>query len=189
MRSLDLFDKLALEFQANWEVVWRLTLAAVLGGVFGLEREVKGREAGLRTNILISVSSCLFTYLGIAGFPYSEGAVRDPARIAAQIVSGVGFLGAGALLVYKNKVRGMTTAATIWVVAAVGMAAGAGASFTAVFTTVLSLLTLVLLNPVSRGLEARAQRRYEGRKKIEKLHTVGLEGDEEDSYWLEEETD
>ncbi len=186
---MNLFDFLAAEFQTNWEVVWRLSLAAILGGLFGLEREIKGREAGLRTNILIAVSACLFTYLGSDVFPYPEGSVRDPARVAAQVVSGVGFLGAGALLVYKNKVRGMTTAATVWVVAAVGMAAGAGAGFTAVFTTVLSLITLVALNPVSRGLEARAMKRFEGRRNLQNLQTSPREGLEGDDYWLEEETD
>lgn len=166
----------------------RVSLAAVLGGIFGLEREIRGREAGLRTNILISVSSCLFTYLGVETFPYFADSVRDPARIAAQIVSGVGFLGAGALLVYKNKVRGLTTAATIWLVAAVGMAAGVGAYFAAIFTSVMALATLVLLAPLSYRLELRSRQRRSALQTISKL-TEEEEEAETSDFWLDEDTD
>jgi putative Mg2+ transporter-C (MgtC) family protein len=102
---------------------------------------------------MIALSSCLFTILSIEGFPL-QGAAQDTARVAAQIVTGVGFLGAGALLQTKRHVRGLTTAATIWLVAAIGMAAGTGAYFLAIFTTVLSTVVLVALRPVSRRLEA-----------------------------------
>lgn len=173
------------------EVAGKILLAAVLGGLFGLEREYRGREAGLRTNMMISIASCLFTHLGLEAFPFGEGIVRDPARVAAQIVSGVGFLGAGALLHHRNKVRGLTTAAAIWLVAAVGMAIGAGAYFSAIFTTLLALSVLVLLAPLSRALERRAKARFQLRKAARELeHTVDLVEDEEEAnYWLDEETD
>jgi len=109
-------------FAFDWTTFLRLSLAAILGGVVGAERELSGHPAGLRTNILIAVSSCLFTILSIEAFPLT-GAAQDTARVAAQIVTGVGFLGAGAVIQTKKVVHGLTTAATIWMVAAVGMAA------------------------------------------------------------------
>src|SRR5207253_6563623 len=116
----------------NWdESLLRLALAALLGGLIGVEREIREREAGLRTHLLVSVGSALFTIVGAYGFHsfLDSGAsvVRaDPTRIAAQIVTGIGFLGAGAIIRQGLSVRGLTTAATLWVVAAVGLAAGAG---------------------------------------------------------------
>lgn len=186
---MDIYRDLLLLLESNKDMIGRLTLAALLGGLFGLEREIRGREAGLRTNILIATAACLFTYLGIEGFPYPEGSVRDPARIAAQVVSGVGFLGAGALLVYKNKVRGMTTAATVWMVSAVGMAAGAGAGVSAIFATLLALGSLILLGPISRKLEHQARDRYEKRKAVDALRSTPQVESEGDGYWLEEDTD
>ena len=105
----------------SWDAAMRITLAAVLGAIVGLEREWGGHPAGLRTNMMIAISSCLFTFLSIEAFS-SEGSARDTARVAAQIVTGVGFLGAGAVLQTRKHVRGLTTAATIWLVAAIGMA-------------------------------------------------------------------
>ena len=140
----------------QWEIAWRLLVALLLGGIVGAEREWSGHGAGLRTNILVSVGSCLFTILSFEGFPL-RGANQDSARIAAQIVSGIGFLGAGTLFRDDNRVRGLTTAATIWLVAAVGMAVGTGLLFLAVFTTVLTLVVLVGLAPVSGWLERRSE--------------------------------
>ena len=144
----------------SWSEAGQITLAAVLGGIIGLEREWRGRPAGFRTNILIALGSCLFTILSIEGFPV-KGNAQDTARIAAQVVSGVGFLGAGALLQTRNKTKGMTTAATIWLVAAIGMAVGTGAYFLAVFTTLLTTIVLQLLRPVSKlvGEEGRLRKR------------------------------
>ncbi len=127
----------------------QILLAALLGGLIGLERERRHRPAGFRTNILIAIGACLFTQLSIRGFPL-VGAAQDTARVAAQVVSGVGFLGAGALFQNRNKVRGLTTAAGIWVVAAIGMASGAGAYFMAIFAAVVATSVLWLLRPVSR---------------------------------------
>lgn len=148
---------------ADWTSAGQITLAAVLGGIIGIEREWRGRPAGFRTNILIALGACLFTILSIEGFPV-KGNAQDTARIAAQVVSGVGFLGAGALLQTRNKTKGMTTAATIWLVAAIGMAVGVGAYFLAVFTTVLTTIVLQLLRPVSKLVEE------EGRQHQRRVH-------------------
>lgn len=137
-----------------WELVSRLLIAALLGGMIGLERERHDHPTGMRTSMLVSAGSCLFTILSIVGFPL-QGSSQDTARIAAQIVSGIGFLGAGALFRDKDGVRGMTTAATIWLVAAIGMAAGAGNYFLAVVTTVLALVVLALLRPISERIAPR----------------------------------
>ena len=137
---------------------WRLALAAVLGGIVGLEREINGHQAGLRTNILIATSSCLFTILSIHAFPL-VGAAQDTARIAAQIVTGVGFLGAGTLIQTKGAVYGLTTGATIWMVAAVGMAVATDLYMLGVTTTVLTTGVLVLLAPLSNWLAAKAEER------------------------------
>jgi putative Mg2+ transporter-C (MgtC) family protein len=132
----------------NWdEALLRLALAAILGGLIGVERELREREAGLRTHLLVSLGSALFTIVGAYGFhaflASGQSVVRaDPTRIAAQIVTGIGFLGAGAIIRQGLSVRGLTTAATLWVVAAVGLAAGAGYYSAAVITTALVLLAL-----------------------------------------------
>lgn len=137
----------------DWEAAGQITLAALLGGIIGVEREWRGRPAGFRTNILISMGSCLFTVLSIRGFPLNDSTAQDSARIAAQIVSGIGFLGAGALLQTRNKTKGMTTAATIWLVAAIGMSVGTGSYFLGVFTTLLTATVLQFLRPVSKMVE------------------------------------
>jgi putative Mg2+ transporter-C (MgtC) family protein len=127
----------------------RLALAAALGSVIGFEREFREREAGLRTHLLVAVGAALFTIVSAYGFRDILGAsgpsvlVRlDPSRIAAQIVSGIGFLGAGAIIRQGLSVRGLTTAASLWVVAAIGMAAGAGFYAGAVLATALGLVAL-----------------------------------------------
>ena len=132
----------------TWEQeLLRVVVAAGLGGAVGLERELREREAGFRTHLLVSVGSCLFTLVSAYGFhEFLVGGgniVRtDPTRIAAQIVTGVGFLGAGAIIRQGFSVRGLTTAATLWVVAAIGMASGAGYYSAAVITTALVLFSL-----------------------------------------------
>lgn len=133
---------------ANAASLAGLLLSAVLGGIIGLERELSGKPAGFRTNLLICLGAALLTDLSmlIAADLTLPGGVRaDPGRIAAQIVSGVGFLGAGTILQSRGSVTGLTTAATLWVVAAIGMAAGAGAYVHAVAGTVLVLLALRIL--------------------------------------------
>jgi putative Mg2+ transporter-C (MgtC) family protein len=137
-------------------------LATVLGGAIGMEREIAGKPAGLRTNILICVGAALFTHLSIhiaeIGFTPDGRPYGDTTRIAAQIVSGIGFLGAGAILHAHGAVLGLTTAATIWVVAAVGAAVGAGAYVEGIGTSLMIILVLVGLRPVERKLLLRRRK-------------------------------
>ena len=123
----------------------RLLVALALGAIVGLERERQERAAGLRTVTMVSLGSCLFTIVGAYGFPNT-----DPSRVAAQIVTGIGFLGAGTIFLRKDLVRGLTTAATIWAVAAIGMAAGTARYFEAAFTTLLILAVLMVLKPIEK---------------------------------------
>jgi putative Mg2+ transporter-C (MgtC) family protein len=136
------------------DLTLRLLLAAGLGAAIGIEREFHRKPAGLRTNILIAVGAALFTTLSIQFG--GAGATAD--RIAAQVVTGVGFLGAGAILHSGVSVHGMTTAATIWVIAAVGMAVGAGQYATASVATAITLLVLAVLVPLEAWFDRRAQR-------------------------------
>ncbi len=134
----------------------RLMLAIVLGGAIGWEREASGKPAGLRTNILICVGATLFTDLSIRfGGLAIGGAVRDPARIAAQIVTGIGFLGAGTIIQARGTVTGLTTAATLWVVAGIGMSVGSGSYVEATGATALVLVVLVLLAPMENAIARR----------------------------------
>ena len=131
----------------TWAMVGRLLAAAGLGAAVGFEREIRDREAGVRTHLLVALGSALFTIISAYGFheflTSGSAAVRaDPGRIAAQIVTGIGFLGAGAIVREGLSVRGLTTAATLWVVAAVGMAAGAGFYGPALVVTLLTILAL-----------------------------------------------
>ena len=140
---------------STWEILVRLLVAAVLGGGIGIERELREHEAGLRTHVLVSVGSALFTLISAYAwtdfdFGPRTGISFDPTRIAAQIVTGIGFLGAGAIIRHGLTVRGLTTAATLWISAAVGMACGAGFFWAAVFGTALALATLGPLRVVSR---------------------------------------
>jgi putative Mg2+ transporter-C (MgtC) family protein len=130
------------------ESVFRLLLAAALGGLVGLEREASGKPAGFRTNLLICVGAALVTELSIVvaqDVTLPGGFRSDPGRLAAQIVSGIGFLGAGTIIQARGSVVGLTTAATLWVVAALGMAVGAGAYLQAISGTALVLLALMML--------------------------------------------
>src|SRR5437870_8004902 len=135
----------------------KLLLAAILGGIIGIEREIRDKPAGLRTNILICVVSTLFMSISTKVAQLLGG---DPTRIAAQIISGIGFLGAGAVLHSHGFVLGLTTAATIWVVAGVGMALGSGMYLVAVFATAMSLATLYFLAFVEDKIQGRKSYSY-----------------------------
>ena len=130
----------------EWEYFARLFLAALLGGAVGWEREKTHRPAGLRTNMLVALGSALFTMLSFSAF--GEGA--DPSRVAAQIISGIGFLGAGTLIRTGEWVRGLTTAAGLWTVAAIGMAVGTGNYWLAVSATAIVLVILEGLRWIDR---------------------------------------
>lgn len=134
------FDVVAAEGM----VALKLALACVLGGVIGLDREASGKPAGFRTHILICVGAALITLLSIE-IANASGRTGDPGRIAAQIVSGVGFIGAGTIIQSGGSVRGLTTAATMWVVSAIGIAVGAGAYFMAIGGTLVVWIALRIL--------------------------------------------
>jgi putative Mg2+ transporter-C (MgtC) family protein len=160
----DIIGRLALDAGAlRLDLLGRLLLAALLGGLVGLEREWSGKPAGLRTNLLICVGAALLTQLSFTVARSGIGTVSDPARIAAQIVSGIGFLGAGTIIQSRVGVTGLTTAATLWVVAAIGMAVGAGAYVEAVGATALVVAALLVLG----RLEGRLVRQVEGLVQVE----------------------
>jgi putative Mg2+ transporter-C (MgtC) family protein len=170
-------DWIACLQSLGWEAAAKIVVASLLGLIVGLEREWGGHPAGLRTNMVIAVSSCLFTILSIEGFPL-RGSAQDTARVAAGIVTGVGFLGAGVVLQSKGHIRGLTTAATIWLVAAIGMAVGIGLVFLAAFSTVFATILVVILAPLSHRLEQRVweqEKMHQGTQKNDAEHM-----DEED---------
>ncbi len=126
-------------------MILRLVLAAALGAIIGYQRERSGKPAGLRTHILICIGSALFTIGSLYGF----GVTADPARVAAGIVAGIGFLGAGAIMRREEGiVEGLTTAATIWAIAAIGLAAGAGLYLVSTVTAAVVLIVLLLPRPI-----------------------------------------
>jgi len=132
-----------MDFDLSGAILAKLVLAAVLGGLIGLEREIHGRPAGFRTHLMVSLGSCLFVltsihfYWSFGNFSGQGPVGIDPARVAAQVVTGIGFLGAGAIIRDKASIRGLTTAACLWVAAALGMAAGAGMYATATTVTAI----------------------------------------------------
>src|SRR5215210_4184119 len=148
----------SLDLTLQLDLAVRMLLAAILGAAIGFEREIHEHPAGMRTHLLVSLGSGIFTELSIvafAGTPAPNGSLpTDTSRVAAQIVSGIGFLGAGAILKYGTSVRGLTTAASLWAVAAIGMAAGAGQGLIA---GVATFIVVVALWPL-RALVKRVQR-------------------------------
>jgi putative Mg2+ transporter-C (MgtC) family protein len=136
--------------------VIRILLSALLGAAIGLERDIRGRSAGLRTNILVSLGSAVFMLLSISLAEKFSGNINgvvysvDPTRIAAQVVTGIGFLGAGAIIKFGLSIRGLTTAACLWIASAIGMCCGVGYYDVAVLTTFISIIVLTLLIKVER---------------------------------------
>ena len=137
---------------SDTELIRRLLLAALLGGVLGFEREIRQKSAGLRTNMLIAIGSALFTLMS---YELAEASGGDPSRVAAQIVTGIGFLGAGAIMRTRSGVQGLTTAATVWVNAAVGVAAGGGEYHLAFIATAVTLIVLLVLAPIEAAVDRR----------------------------------
>ena len=132
-----------------WDFVLRLLAATAMGAAIGFEREYHAKEAGLRTHLLVALGSCLFMILSIYGFDFMLGRDHvsfDPSRIAAQVVTSIGFIGAGTIILQKQVVRGLTTAAGLWVTAAIGLACGNGMYWVALITTVIVLVSLGLIN-------------------------------------------
>jgi len=142
----------SLSMGAQIELAIRLTAGLALGAIIGFERELHQQPAGFRTHSLVALGAALFAIISGYGF---TGENADPTRIAAQIVSGIGFIGAGTILQYRGHIRGLTTAASLWAVAAVGMATGAGLFVLAVTGTVLILVVLAILDRVERYARRR----------------------------------
>lgn len=147
-----------MDFTLDVTIVVRLLLASVLGALIGLEREIHGRPAGFRTHLLVSLGSCLFVVTSIhfyRVFGNFSGVVPvgvDPGRVAAQVVTGIGFLGAGAIIREKNSIRGLTTAACLWVASAIGLSCGVGLYAVSLVVTMLSLLSLLFLKKIENKL-------------------------------------
>jgi putative Mg2+ transporter-C (MgtC) family protein len=151
------------------EELLRIALAGALGGAIGLERELRDRDAGFRTHLLVALGSALFTLVsayGFQDFTYGNGITYDPTRIAAQIVTGIGFLGAGAIIRQGISIRGLTTAATLWIAAAIGLASGAGYYSAAIATTAVVILALWPLRLAANRL-MRTVRPDDGRLSVE----------------------
>lgn len=137
-----------------YQDILSLFVAALLGAIVGLEREFDGKPAGLRTNMLICIGAAAFTVLSVH---LETGQNGSPSRIAAQIVSGIGFLGAGAIIQDRGGVQGLTTAASIWLVASIGVACGSGQYAVATVTTILALLALVVFRPVTKMIHKKSR--------------------------------
>lgn len=145
---------------SDWETLLRLAAAAGLGSLIGFERERLLWAAGIRTHMLVSVGACLFMIVSSYGFAEAvrnPNVVLDPSRVAAQVVSGIGFLGAGSILLRNEVVKGLTTAASIWSVAAIGLAVGGGLYFAAGASTAVILLILAGVKPLEEAYRARNQ--------------------------------
>ena len=141
-----------------WDFVWRLVLAALFGTIIGLDREYREKEAGFRAHFLVSLGSALMMIVSQYGFSEiltHDGVSLDPSRIAAQVVSGIGFIGAGTIIFNHQIVRGLTTAASLWATAGIGLTAGAGMSWLALAATILTLVALEGLSLVFRSLGSR----------------------------------
>ncbi|MDO5726144.1 MAG: MgtC/SapB family protein [Tissierellia bacterium] len=139
---------------SNLEIVFRLALSAIIGGMIGIEREVSNRPAGFRTHILVTIGSALIMLISTTGFPGME-ARSDPARLAAQVVSGIGFLGAGTILRTGNNIKGLTTAASLWVCGGIGLAIGSGYYLGGIMTGAIAFMTLIHLGAVDRRIIRR----------------------------------
>jgi putative Mg2+ transporter-C (MgtC) family protein len=146
-----------LGMPTDLELLGRLVLAAALGGAIGAERELHDQPAGLRTHMLLTIGACLFTLVSAYGF----GGSTDPSRLAAQIVTGIGFLGGGAILRHGLNIRGMTTAASIWATTSIGVTVGVGRYLLAIGATVLVIATLFGLRMVRNLLQRWASSREE----------------------------
>jgi putative Mg2+ transporter-C (MgtC) family protein len=145
---------------SNYDILIRLLAAAVLGSIIGFERERLLWAAGIRTHMLVCVGACLVMIVSAFGFKdslSSQNVVLDPSRVAAQVVSGIGFLGAGAILARGEIVRGLTTAASIWTVAAIGLAVGGGLYFAAGISTAVIIVILAGVKPLEEAYRARNQ--------------------------------
>lgn len=164
-----------IEIGAQVDLSVRLVIAAALGLAIGFEREIHGHPAGLRTHMLVALGSALFTVLSIRGFlgESGPGVAVDPTRIAAQIVSGIGFLGAGAILKDGIVIRGLTTAASLWATSAVGMAAGAGEYVIGIVATGVILVSLWPINAIADRLHGSSVPEMKIRLTLKRVDLLG----------------
>jgi putative Mg2+ transporter-C (MgtC) family protein len=165
------------DFTDQLDISFRLVLAALLGAVVGFEREIHDHPAGMRTHLLVSLGSGIFTVLSIVAFSGSvapNGSIpTDTSRVAAQIVSGIGFLGAGAILKYGTSVRGLTTAASLWATAAIGMACGAGSWVIAGVGTAIVVVSLWPLNLVINRMRGQSSHALRVRIRAGRIDVLG----------------
>ncbi|HEX5822910.1 MAG TPA: MgtC/SapB family protein [Candidatus Limnocylindrales bacterium] len=168
---------LPFDFALQADLSFRLLIAALLGAAIGLEREIHEHPAGMRTHLLVALGSAIFTVLSVYGFEgVGRGSVSpivDPTRIAAQVVSGIGFLGAGAILKYGTSIRGLTTAASLWTAAAIGMAAGAGEWIIAAVGTSIVIFSLWPLNRLVERMHRPGTRALKVRLEVSRLEALG----------------
>ena len=146
-------------------ILFRITLAIVLAFIPGMERELTGKFAGLRTHILVCVGACVFTILSLYGFQFSihaQGVMvqDDPARIAAQVITGIGFIGAGTVMRHGTNISGITTAATLWVCAAIGMSCGCGQYVTAIIASCATMIVLISIRALEKNVLAKRKISY-----------------------------
>ena len=139
---------------SNLELILRLLSSAIIGGIIGIERETHNRPAGFRTHILVTMGATLIMLVSTQGFPGWEGRF-DPSRIAAQVVSGVGFLGAGTIVITGHEIKGLTTAASLWVCAGVGLAIGSGFYLGGIVTALIVFISLSVLSKIERRITSR----------------------------------
>lgn len=160
----------------SWMIFFRLLLAAVLSGMIGFEREFHGRAAGFRTHILLCVGSTLVMLTSMHIFDvYSSRMTVDPARIAAGVITGIGFLGAGTIMHARSAIRGLTTAASLWVVAGIGLAVGSGLYLGSIMTTALTIVTLMFFGRLERAMIRKDWYRtlaIEGREGIQQVKAI-----------------
>jgi len=166
-----------LDVTHQLDISVRILAAAIFGALIGFEREIHEHPAGMRTHLLVSLGSALFTVISIFGFvgvlPAGQGSPVDPSRVAAQIVTGVGFLGAGAILKFGTSIRGLTTAASLWATAAIGMAAGAAEYIIAAVGTAIVLFSLWPLNWVVDRIHGSGTQAVHLRLSLKGLESVG----------------
>ncbi len=169
-----MMQRMPIDLALQTDLAIRIVIAAALGGAVGAEREIHNHPAGIRTHMLVALGSAVFTVMSIHGFGTgTPSAPIDPTRIAAQIVSGIGFLGAGAILKDGVVIRGLTTAASLWATAGVGMAAGAGEQVIAVVATVVILVSLWPINALAERLRGSNLPEVQLRLALVRLEAVG----------------
>ena len=138
----------------KFEILVRLILSVILSGMIGFERERRGKQAGLRTHILVCLGSTLIMLTSLYVFDiYKDSTSIDPARIAAGVITGIGFLGAGAIIRSRGDVKGLTTAACLWIVAAIGLGVGCGFYFASIITSIFTLVTLLFLSRIEERIK------------------------------------